>query len=392
MGFTDRFAGALGFFVMVGFAGVAAGCRDSPAAPLHQEGAEPPAKASGGAAKGDVPEPRPTGDVKGGEPAGGGASAGVADKDAPAASPDGTLTLSAVGDCTLGSDYRVKGAEGTFDAAMKAWNDDSSVPYAGVREVLSRDDLTIANLEGPLSHAKPAVNHTFVFNGRPEYAEALAKGSVEMVNLANNHAGDFGPDGMKQTIESVEDAGVGSFGNGRIDVRTVKGIEVVNMGYLGGGKGTRGQVVKDVKKHKRPDNLVIVSFHWGVEGLNVPTDDQRTMAHAVIDAGADLILGHHPHVLQGIETYKGHHIVYSLANFVFGGHSNPADKDSMIYQEVFSKEGGVVVTKESRVLPVRISSVTTHNDFRPVLLDGEDKARVLAKVAGFSELLVPKKR
>ena len=388
MGLSSRFAGALGFLVMVGVSGFAAGCRDSQAAPLH-EGSGAPATPGVGDSK--APDSKPS-DAKGdGAEAKGGVEAPSPAGANEGASPDGVLTLSAVGDCTLGADYRVRGAEGTFDMAMRTWKDDAAA-FSGVVSVLGKDDLTIANLEGPLSRAKPAVNHTFVFNGDPEYARVLVKGSVEMVNLANNHAGDFGPDGMKQTIESVEKAGVGSFGNGRVDVRTVKGIEVVNIGYLGGGKGTRERVVKDVKKHKRPDNLVLVSFHWGVEGMNVPTDDQRTMARAVIDAGGDLVIGHHPHVLQGIETYKGHHIVYSLGNFVFGGHSNPADKDSMIYQEVFAKEGGVVVTKESRILPVRISSVTTHNDFRPVLLEGEEKDRVLAKVKDFSDKLVPKKK
>lgn len=358
-----------------------AGCRDSQAAPLHEEGAaaqevkiaalavEEPTPAPGGAATIVLKEP-PGGTTT-----------------APAA-PE-TITISAVGDCTLGSDYRVAGAEGTFHLAMDKAGNDYSVPFANVVGILGKDDLTIANLETPLSRGKPAVAHTFVFNGKPEYAEILARGSVELVNLANNHTGDFGPLGAKQTVEAVEKAGVGAFGNGRVDKRVVKGIEVVNLGYLGGGKGTREKVVKDVTKHKRPDNLVIVSFHWGVEGINVPVDDQRKMARAVMDAGADLILGHHPHVLQGIETYKGRHIVYSLGNFVFGGHSNPADKDSMIYQEVFALEGGRAVPKESRVLPVRISSVTTHNDFRPVLLEGPDKERVLARVKEYSDRLSP---
>lgn len=362
--------------VMAALAGAAAGCRDSQAAPLEKGETAGPTGSLATAQDVEEPAPAP-------QPAAANAAS---------AASASTLTLSAVGDCTLGSDYRVTGAEGTFHFAMDAWKNDASVPFARVVSVLGADDLTIANLETPLSRAKPAVNHTFVFNGKPEYAEILAKGSVELVNLANNHTGDFGPEGARQTIAAVEKAGVGSFGNGRIDTRVVKGIEVVNIGYLGGGKGTREKVVKDVKKHKRPDNLVIVSFHWGVEGLNVPTDDQRTMAHAVIDAGANVVLGHHPHVLQGIETYKDRHIVYSLGNFVFGGHSNPADKDAMIYQEVFALEGGAVVSKENRVLPVRISSVTTHNDFQPVLLEGADKDRVLARVKQYSDSLVPAKK
>ncbi|MEZ4300733.1 MAG: CapA family protein [Polyangiaceae bacterium] len=369
------FFGWMGSALIVGLGALSSGCQGSQAAELQEESADQ-----------EVEEP---------EPSPGAAATIVTAGDSP--SEGGrekarTITISAVGDCTLGSDYRVAGAEGTFQRAMSEVNDDFSVPFAGVVSVLSKDDLTIANLEGPLSHAKPAVGNTFVFNGKPEYAAVLAQGSVELVNLANNHNGDFGADGAKQTREAVEKVGVGAFGNGRVDIREVKGVEIVNIGYLGGPKGTRARVVADVLKHKKPGNLVLVSFHWGVEGLNVPTDDQRTMAHAVIDAGADLVLGHHPHVLQGIETYKGKHIVYSLGNFVFGGHSNPADKDSMIYQEVFSVEDGAPVPVESHVLPVRISSATSHNDFKPVLLDGADKERVLGRVKEYSDLLLPKKR
>lgn len=372
---------ALGGIAMLVFVGAAAGCRDSQAAPLHGDlvtTADPPGKT--------LETASPTGKL----------TMPSSDKKEPveykAPSEDGTLTLSAVGDCTLGSDYRVTGAEGTFDEAMRLAGGDLSAPFAGVVSVLSKDDLTIANLEGPLSHAKASVDHTFVFNGDPAYAGVLAKGSVEMVNLANNHAGDFGNEGMKQTIEAVDKASVGSFGNGRIDVRTVKGIEVVNIGYLGGGDGVEKRVVKDVKKHKRPDNLVIVTFHWGIEGSNAPNDDQTRLGRAVVDAGADLVLGHHPHVIQGIETYKGRHIVYSLGNFVFGGNSNPADKDSMIYQEVFAKEAGVVVSKENRVIPVSISSVATKNDFHPVLLEGAAKERVLGRVREYSDKLGPAKK
>jgi len=375
-----RIAGVCGLVAVVALSVGAMGCRDSEAAPLHGD--------TGAAGPAGTEAPRQT--VEAGAPGEAPTTVALPGKVEPPAVP--TLMLSAVGDCTLGSDYRVAGAPGSFHHAMTALNDDYSVPFAGVLSVLSQDDLTIANLETPLSEAKPAVNNTFIFNGKPAYAEILAKGSVELVNLANNHTGDFGVEGAKQTLLAVEKAGVGGFGNGRVDKRVVKGIEVVNIGYLGGAKGTREKVVKDVLKHKRADNLVIVSFHWGVEGLNVPTDDQRTMARAVVDAGANLVLGHHPHVLQGIETYKGRHIVYSLGNFVFGGHSNPADKDSMIYQEVFALEGGAVVSKENRVLPVRISSVTTHNDFRPVLLEGADKDRVLARVKDYSDKLVPAKK
>jgi poly-gamma-glutamate capsule biosynthesis protein CapA/YwtB (metallophosphatase superfamily) len=354
------------------------GCGDA-AAPAHTQAevAAPASAAPASAAPASSNAPAP--------------SAAAAPAVKPTAADKLLITVSAVGDCTLGTDYRFIGAPGTFHLAMDELNNDFAVPFSHVVAVLGKDDLTIANLEGPLSRARPAVKRPFVFNGKPEYAEILAKGSVELVSVANNHSDDYGANGIEQTLEALDRVGVHAFGNGTIDIRRIKGVDVVNIGYVGGLRGTRAAAVKDVEQHKRKGNLVIVSFHWGVEGLNEPIDDQKRTARAVIDAGADLVLGHHPHVLQGIETYKGRHIVYSLGNFVFGGHSNPADKDSIIYQEVFAREGGVVVSKENRILPVRISSVVTHNDFQPVLLEGADKERVLARVKEYSERLLPRK-
>ncbi len=121
----------------------------------------------------------------------------------------------------------------------------------------------------------------------------------------------------------------------------------------------------------------------------MPIAEQQILGRAAIDAGADWVIGHHPHVLQGIEYYKGNPIVYSLGNFVFGGNSNPADKDSMIAQAVFRKEKGKVEREELRFLPVRISTAEGKNDYRPVLLDGQDKERVLARLKLYSDKLLP---
>jgi poly-gamma-glutamate synthesis protein (capsule biosynthesis protein) len=176
-----------------------------------------------------------------------------------------------------------------------------------------------------------------------------------------------------------------------VDRRTVKGIEVINLGFIGGRSSIKNALVRSVEEHKEPENLVIVSFHWGVEGLNRPIDEQIQLGRAAVDAGADLVLGHHPHVLQGIETYKGKHIVYSLGNFVFGGHSNPADKDSIIYQATFALKEGRVEPAGSTIIPVRISSVTDRNDYRPVILEGGERERVLTRLDQYAGFIKPPK-
>ncbi len=297
------------------------------------------------------------------------------------------LVISAVGDCTLGSDYRIARAPGSFNVEMDALGNDYRVPFSGVFDVLSKDDLTIANLETTLSSATTRIDAPFVFSGKPEYAQILKEGSVEIVNVANNHSYDLGVAGYEETLSALSRHGVGAFGKGRVDRRVIEGVEVVNLGYTGGRSDIRDDVMRAVKKHKRPDNIVIVSFHWGIEGVNYPNDEQKLLGRAAVSAGADLVLGHHPHVLQGIERYKGRQIVYSLGNFVYGGHSNPADKESIIYQATFTSKDGRMQQSEARILPVRISSVTHRNDFHPVLLDGADKERVLARIEQYSALL-----
>lgn len=307
---------------------------------------------------------------------------------APEAEAEPSLLLSAVGDCTIGSEMKVRHSPGSFHVEMETRGNDYRYPFAGVLDVLSKDDLTIANLETTLSTREPASADRYVFRGEPAYAQILVEGSVELVNVANNHSHDLGVPGFDETLRTLAAYKIGASGFGHVDRRTVKGIEVVNLGFTGGDPASVLEGMgRDVRRHKRPDTLVIVSFHWGGEGFTEVNGDQRRLGRAAVDAGADLVLGHHPHVLQGIEDYRGKQIVYSLGNFVFGGHSNPDDKDSIIYQATFAKRDGQVVPTGSRALPVRISSVTSRNDFQPVLLDGEEKARVLGRLREYSEAL-----
>ena len=304
------------------------------------------------------------------------------------------VLVSFVGDCTLGSDYRSRHAEGSFHKAMDALGNDFSLPMAGVQDVLGTDDLTVANLETTLTQkARPASEGTFVFTGKPEYAQILKLGSVDVVTLANNHTYDFGSEGITETTQALDAAGIAWFGAQKADIRSIRGLEIVNLGYVGGLDKVATRVRRDVEKYKRRDNVVIVSFHWGLEGSNAALDDQKRLGHETIDAGADLVVGHHPHVIQGIEDYKGRKIVYSLGNFVFGGNGNPADKDAIIFQQAFAKapDGKAgPVANTARAVPVRISSRTDTNDFRPVVLTGAEKERVLARLAEYSKPLGPR--
>ncbi len=282
------------------------------------------------------------------------------------------ITISAVGDCA-------------FAAQLAAVDDPLGYPFSGVAETLLVDDLTIANLEGTLTHHEAWHNPVFSIRGKPEYAQMLQRGGVDLVGVANNHSHDYGVEGHEDTKRALTAAKVAYFGRGHIDRRRIKGMEVVNLGYLGGPAGTRAQVVADVARESKDDRIVIVSFHWGVEGFYATHPDQRSLGKAAIDAGASLVLGHHPHVLQGIETYRDRHIVYSLGNFVFGANSQPKDMDSIIYQERFHLAEGKLDRVEQRIIPVRISTDRRQNDFRPVLLEGDEAQVVLGKVRKLSD-------
>jgi poly-gamma-glutamate capsule biosynthesis protein CapA/YwtB (metallophosphatase superfamily) len=299
-----------------------------------------------------------------------------------------TILLSAVGDCTLAAEIGMIHTPGTLPREYEDHGSDPAYFFSGVLSVLGQDDLTIANLETTLtSELVPAVPGRPRFRGKPEYAAMLPAGSVELVNVANNHSHDFGQHGYEETARVVRAVGVGVSGNELVDTRTLRGVEVVNLGFTGGDPVILPGMVKRVKARKTASNLVIVSFHWGAEGVYEPNEVQMSLGHAAVDAGADLVIGTHPHVLQGIETYKGRHILYSLGNFVFGGHGKPSDMDAVIYQEAFAEQDGRMGPGAMTLFPVRISSVTTHNDYRPVLLEGEERERVLAKVKKLSDAL-----
>ena len=245
------------------------------------------------------------------------------------------------------------------------------------------------NLETTLTTtARPQSKGTFVFTGEPAFAAILSLGGVDLANVANNHALDFGTKGAEETVQAVEAAGMRAFGDRLVDVRTIRGLELVNLGYVGGATDTEPRVRADVAKHKRDGNVVLVSFHWGAEGVHVPNDEQVRVGRAAIDAGADVVIGHHPHVIQGIDDYKGRKIVYSLGNFVFGGNGHPADTDAVLFQQAFAKgpDGKAgPVANTARVVPVKLGGPA--EAFRPTLLQGAEKDRVLARVDEYSRAL-----
>ncbi|WP_278675778.1 CapA family protein [Acidaminococcus fermentans] len=294
-----------------------------------------------------------------------------------------TLTISAAGDCTLGTEESF-GYEGTFPAAWGGAGGDGSVFLAGVQSIFAHDDLTVVNLEGPLTTRGERQDKTFAFRGDPAYVELLKDGSVEAATLANNHSYDYGNDGFWDTFQDLGDNGIMPFGYEESQLVPVKGIPVGLVGINALEGGAPDQLLTELEKVKdRGARLVVVYFHWGSELETRPDEDQVYLAHMAIDQGADLVLGAHPHVIQPVETYKGKTICYSLGNFCFGGNSNPRDKDTFIYQQTFRfQKGHLLGADPGKVIPCRISSTPDWNDYRPTLVEGEEAERIKRKAKG----------
>ena len=294
-----------------------------------------------------------------------------------------SLTLSVVGDCTLGTDETFD-----YDTSLNAYYENYGADYflQNVKDIFSTDDLTIANFEGTLTDSDEREDKTFAFKAPASYASILTGGSVEAVNTANNHSHDYGEQSFDDTLAALDDAGIVHFGYDETAVMDVKGIKVGLVGiYELYDHLEREQQLKDNIAKVKADGaqLIVAIFHWGNETETVPDSNQTTLGRIAIDEGADLVCGHHPHVLQGIETYKGRNIVYSLGNFCFGGNSSPSDMDTMIYQQTFTIDAdGVKKDNVTNIIPCSISSATYdgYNNYQPTPAEGDEATRILGKI------------
>lgn len=298
---------------------------------------------------------------------------------------DAQLTVSLMGDCTLGTDEAFN-----YDTSLNAYFATQGADYffQNVRPILEADDLSIVNMEGPLTESTERNWEKFAFKGSPDFVNILSGSSVEAANIANNHSHDYGDQSFEDTKATLKEAGITPFGYDDTAVVTVKGVKVGLVGiYELNDHLERKQQLKDNIAQVRRDgaDLIIVVFHWGNERETVPDSNQMTLGHLAVDYGADLVVGHHPHVLQGIEEYRGRYIVYSLANFCFGGNSAPTDMDTMIFQQTFTlRNGEVLCDSNTKIIPCSVSSATGYNNYQPTPSEGSEAERILQKIEDLS--------
>jgi len=328
---------------------------------------------------------------------------------APAAGAPGTIVIAAGGDTTLG--YNL---QNHFDQQVAA-----GVPkeqlwplyFAGVRPILEVADVAVVNLECPFTERGTKLTKNFNFRARRELVKVLEQGSVDVVSLANNHTNDYGPDGVKDTIATLDKAHIAHFGAGSNLSRARKpavlerhGKKIGFVGYYfqadpdmlepeevyataktAGVAGcykdlacVRRQIDEDVRRLVRTVDIAIPFFHWGKEGSYDVRDYQMELAHHCIALGCKAVLGAHPHRLQGVEIHRGAPIFYSLGNFVYGGIKEPSDTLTMIARMTFD---GAMTNAE--VVPLRFTS-WPDKPFQPYVLEGEARELAMQRIGELS--------
>ncbi|QYR20378.1 CapA family protein [Paenibacillus sp. sptzw28] len=299
----------------------------------------------------------------------------------------GKVTLSFVGDILLASSVENLMEKNGYDYPYK-----KSLPF------LTKPDIMAGNLETPITErGLPAANKSYVFKGSPKSLPALKNAGFDIVNLANNHTLDQGVDGLLDTIGHLDEAGISNMGAGNDDAEAFKPAVLesngVSVAYIGltrvvpvaswkADKNRPGlaetydstRALKAIREAKKLANIVVVMVHWGIEKSDTPNADQKRLAHEYIDAGADLVIGSHPHVLQGFEMYKGKWISYSLGNYIFNVTKTDKTKDTGVLDAVCTGEGSCSL----QFHPMRAALS------QPAPLQGEQAAALLHRLSGLS--------
>lgn len=290
-----------------------------------------------------------------------------------------TFTITMAGDTTLGSTDELRKRDDCFERVAEekgyGWF------FSGLSELFATDDLTLINFEGTLTEETQKKEKKFNFRGPAEYTDILTLGSVEAVTVANNHTLDYGTQGREDTIANLENAGITVSGNGKLGVFEKNGVKVGMTGYCFPYNNGRKDISEDVRALREMGcQIVIASFHWGSEYREDFTGEQRSIGRAAIKAGADIVVGHHPHIVQGVEQYEDSYILYSVGNLVFGGNVDPDDRDAYAARVTFTVHEDHAEAPQLAIVPLRLTALEDGTDYRPVLAEGEEAERIVSRI------------
>lgn len=284
-----------------------------------------------------------------------------------------TLTLSFLGDCSIGDAFKYRDYESSYHSVIKEKGADW--PFSIVRDVLWADDLTIANLEVVLTNfTRVRQEKDMNLIGNPAHTAVLLDSGIDVVNTANNHAWDFRADGYHDALSHLDEAGIPHFGTlypGTEDgsdvcpIIDVKGVPIGFLGFSYPQEYDKERISYRINQlREQGAKIVICSLHWGREVHSQPEYGQSLFAKYCIDAGADVIYGHHAHILQSVQFYKGKPIFYSTGNFTFGSMS-AVDPDTGIFQLTYDVVDGEPVLRRFSVIPCRTQG---SGDYRPCFI------------------------
>ena len=301
----------------------------------------------------------------------------------PTEPPEQRLVFTFAGDCTLGCHKEHNRAGYGF---LLTVGEQFDYPFRNVKEWFENDDFTMVNLEGVLGDKGAPAGRKFAFRGPGSYVNFLTQNSIEAVSLANNHTLDYGETGYAETRRLLDEAGVPYVEQNSGTVITLEnGVTVGVYGTVYNSIHQASPVEGIAALKEQGVDILIYAPHWGTEHSFRATEQQVELGRAAIDAGADIVYGCHPHVLQPIEEYSDGVIYYSLGNFCFGGNIYPADYDTaIIQQEIILAADGKVTMGERTIIPCSLSSMEKRNNYQPTPYEKgtEEYDRVLSKLDG----------
>lgn len=293
------------------------------------------------------------------------------------------IRLTFTGDVTLGSEEALRDED--FSLIHFAEEHGYDYFFSEVRSLFEQDDLTIVNLEGVLSDSSEGENtkKTYRFRGPTDFSSILSQSSIEMANLANNHSMDYGERGYKDTQAALDRAGVQHFGGHDVCYFEKDGIRIafIAMSYTEENRAERKWLQEKIRSLDQEANAVIFCYHGGQEYSDARTEKQMDIAKLAIHAGADLVIMHHPHVVQGMSIFDNRTACYSLGNFCFGGNKRVRAKESLIVAATLTfSDDGVYLGQQLDLYPAHISGTTPQNNYQPHLVTGSDARLVMKRV------------
>ena len=301
----------------------------------------------------------------------------------PTQPPETRMVFTFAGDCTLGCHTIHTHAGYGF---LMTVGESYDYPFQNVRQWFENDDFTMVNLEGVLGDKGQPAGKRYAFRGPAQYTNILTRSSVEAVTIANNHTLDYGEEGYAETKRILDKARIPYVETNKTKLLTLEnGVTVGLYGSVYNSVDPEAVVAGIRELKQQGADIIIYAPHWGTEHSYRPTQEQKDLGRAAIDAGANLVYGCHPHVLQPIEEYGGGVIFYSLGNFSFGGNIYPADYDTaIIQQEIILTENGEVTLGERTIVPCSISSIEKRNNYQPTPYPEGSEAyeRTLSKLDG----------